>query len=70
MLGLVTVLSAVLIMFPKTFVWGNFLMAAMILLIVCFQLLDKDLRGVGVELPFLLLNLLIVYFQHPFKNAH
>lgn len=67
-LGLVTALSAVLIIFPKTFVWGNFLMAATILLIICFHLLDKDLKGVGVELPFLLLNLIIIYLQHPFKN--
>ncbi|MGG7665538.1 DoxX family protein [Dyadobacter sp. BHUBP1] len=68
-LGLVTALSAVLIIFPKTFVWGNFLMAATILLIICFHLLDKDLKGVGVELPFLLLNLIIIYLQHPFKNG-
>jgi hypothetical protein len=69
MLGVVTALSAVLIIFPKTFVWGNFLMAATILLIICFHLLDKDLKGVSVELPFLLLNLIIIYLQHPFKNG-
>lgn len=38
-MGIVTMLSALLIVFPKTFVWGNFLMAATILLIICFQLL-------------------------------
>ena len=69
LLGLVTGLSAVLIIFPRTFVWGNFLMAATILLIICFHLGDKDLKGVGVELPFLLLNLIIIYLQHPFKNG-
>jgi hypothetical protein len=68
-LGLVTALSAVLIIFPRTFVWGNFLMASTILLIICFHLLDKDSKGVAVELPFLLLNLIIIYLQHPFKNA-
>lgn len=68
-LGAVTVLSALLIIFPKTFVWGNFLMAATILLIICFHLLDKDLKGVGIELPFLLLNLIIIYLQHPFKDG-
>lgn len=69
MLGLVTALSAALIIFPKTFVWGNFQMAASILLIICFHLLDKDMKGVGVELPFLLLNLIIIYLQHPFKDG-
>lgn len=68
-LGFLTLLSAVLIIFPKTFVWGNFLMASTILLIICFHLLDKDLKGVGIELPFLLLNLIIIYLQHPFKDG-
>jgi hypothetical protein len=67
--GAVTILAAVLILFPKTFVWGNFLMAAGILLIMCFHLLDKDLKGVAVEIPFLLLNLLIIYLQHPLKSV-
>ncbi|MHA7821383.1 DoxX family protein [Chryseobacterium arthrosphaerae] len=66
--GAVTVLASVLILFPKTFVWGNFLMAAGILLIICFHLLSRDLKGVAIELPFLCLNLLIIYLQHPFKS--
>lgn len=67
--GAVTIIAALLILFPKTFVWGNFLMAAGILLIICFHLLDKDFKGVLVELPFLLLNLVIIYLQHPLKKA-
>lgn len=66
--GVVTMLSALLILFPKTFVWGNFLMAAGILLIICFHLLDKDLKGVLIELPFLVLNMVIIYLQYPLKN--
>lgn len=67
--GAITMIAAILILFPKTFVWGNFLMAAGILLIICFHLLDKDFKGVLVELPFLLLNLVIIYLQHPLKKA-
>lgn len=67
--GAFTILAAILILFPKTFVWGNFLMAAGILLIICFHLLDKDLKGVAVEIPFLLLSLLIIYLQHPLKSV-
>ncbi|HNR73610.1 MAG: hypothetical protein UZ12_BCD005002075 [Bacteroidetes bacterium OLB12] len=66
--GIITMLAAVLILFPKTFVWGNFLMAAGILLIICFHLMDKDFKGVAIELPFLLLNLIIIYLQHPLKK--
>ncbi|MBS1763996.1 MAG: DoxX family protein [Bacteroidetes bacterium] len=67
--GAITMLSAILILFPKTFVWGNFLMAAGILMIICLHLLDKDLKGVAIELPFLLLNLVIIYLQHPLKTT-
>lgn len=35
--------------------WGNFLMAAEILLIICFHLLYKE-------------NLIIIYLQHPLKS--
>ncbi|PVD52991.1 hypothetical protein DC498_06380 [Terrimonas sp.] len=66
--GVVTMLAAILILFPKTFVWGNFLMAAGVLMIICFHLLDKDLKGVAIELPFLLLNLIVIYLQHPLKS--
>ncbi|MCD8539386.1 MAG: DoxX family protein [Leadbetterella sp.] len=66
--GAITLLASLLILFPKTFVWGNFLMAAGILMIICLQLLYKDLRGVAIELPFLLLNLVIIWLQHPLKK--
>ncbi|OYD41731.1 hypothetical protein CHU00_07010 [Sphingobacterium cellulitidis] len=66
--GAVTLLASILILFPKTFVWGNFLMAAGILMIICLQLLSKDLKGVAIEIPFLLLNLVIIYLQYPLKN--
>jgi hypothetical protein len=65
--GIVTILAAVFILFPRTFLWGNFLMAAGILLIICFQLQDKDWKGAAIELPFLLLNLLIISLRHPLK---
>lgn len=66
----ITLISALFILYPKTFVWGNFLMAAGILLIICFHLSGKDLRGVMVEVPFLLLNLIIIYLQHPFSKPN
>lgn len=67
--GAVTMIAALLILFPKTFVWGNFLMAAGILMIICLQLLNKDLKGVAIEIPFLLLNLVIIYLQHPLQKT-
>jgi hypothetical protein len=67
-LGLFTLLSVILMLIPKTFVWGNFLMAAGILVIICFHFADKDLKGVMIELPFFLLSLLIIYLQYPFTK--
>lgn len=67
--GAITIFSALLILFPKTFVWGNFLMGAGILMIMCLHLLDKDLKGFAIELPFLLLNLVIIYLQYPFLKT-
>ena len=69
-LGFFTLLSVVLMLIPKTFVWGNFLMAAGILLIICFHLLDKDFKGVMLELPFFLLSLVIIYLQHPLAKTN
>lgn len=66
--GAVTLLASVLILFPKTFLWRNFLMAAGILMIICLQLVSKDLKGAAIEIPFLLLNLIIIYLQHPLRN--
>lgn len=66
--GGVTLLASVLILFPKTFVWGNFLMAAGMMMIICLQFLHKYFDGVAVEIPFLLLNLVIIYLQHPLKT--
>ncbi|WP_316815748.1 DoxX family protein [Pedobacter nyackensis] len=68
--GAITMISALLILYPKTFLWGNFLMAAGILLIICLHILDKDMKGMIIELPFLLLNLIIIYMQHPFAKAN
>lgn len=68
-IGIVTMLSAALILIPQTFFWGNFLMAVGILLILCFQLSDQNLKGAAIELPFMLLNLIIIYLQYPLRDT-
>ncbi len=67
--GAITMLSAMLILWPPTFIAGNFLMAAGILLIICLQLSVQSLKGAAIEVPFLLLNLLIIYLQHPLSKT-
>ena len=66
--GVITLLSTALIFSPQTFFWGNFLMAAAILFIICLQLSVKNTKGALIEVPFLLVNLLIIYFQYPLSK--
>jgi hypothetical protein len=63
--GVVTLLSVLMLLFPQTYVAGNFIMAGSILLILCLQLTIKDLKGAAIELPFLLMNLVLIYLQYP-----
>lgn len=67
-LGILTLVSGLLIMIPKTFFAGNLLMASVILIIICFQLQQRDLKGFAIELPFFLLNLVLLYLQHPIND--
>lgn len=64
-LGGITILGAALTLIPQTFLWGNFITACGILFIIALHLMHKDLKGVAIELPFLLLSLVIIYLQHP-----
>lgn len=66
--GAVTILAAVLLLFPRTFVLGNILMALGILMIIAFHIKDGDWKGVGIEMPFLLLNLVLIYLRYPFSD--
>lgn len=68
-IGFFTILSSVLMLIPKTFLWGNFLLATGILLMMCLHLQAKDLKGAAIEIPFLLLSLAIIYLQHPLAKA-
>ena len=63
--GSLTLICVVLILFPQTFIIGNFLMAATILWIICMQLSIKNIKGAAIEIPYLLMNLLLVYMQYP-----
>ena len=68
LLGAFTVIGAIMVLLPKTFIYGNFITAAGILLLIAFHLSDRNLKGVALELPFLLLSLVIIYLQYPFPE--
>jgi hypothetical protein len=66
--GIITLISTILIFHPKTFLAGNFLMAATILFLMFLQLQNQNLKGAFIELPFLMMNIILVYLKYPFQN--
>ena len=64
-LGFVGLVATVCLLFPGSFVWGNFITAGLILFIMVQFLTTRDLRGFLIELPFFLLPLLMIYLRHP-----
>ncbi len=66
-LGVLTVVGAVLVLFPKTFLLANVLSGAVIFYLAASQSNARNLQGALVELPFLMLPLLLLYFGNPFK---
>ncbi|MBF4514778.1 hypothetical protein IRZ71_00390 [Flavobacterium sp. ANB] len=67
--GIVTLLSGILIFHPKTFLAGNFIMFTTILLLIVVQIQNQNLKGAVIEIPFLLMNIFLVYLKYPFSNA-
>lgn len=64
-MGFLTLAATLMILFPQTYVAGNFLMAASILLVLCLQLSSANMKGAAIEVPFILMNLMLIYFQYP-----
>ncbi len=66
--GIFTMAGAIFILHPQLYKTGNIIMAVSILIIICMQLSFKAIKSAVIELPFLSLNLLLIYLQYPFAN--
>ena len=64
--AILTIVCAVLILIPQTFVLGNILNAIGILLIMTALLNAKEIKPALIEIPFLLIPLVLIYLKHPF----
>ncbi|MCF2446776.1 hypothetical protein L0657_22655 [Dyadobacter sp. CY345] len=69
MIGVWSILSAVLILFPQTFFIGNILRAVLLILMMAFALKAGNYKFALIEIPFLLMPLVLIYLGHPLKNA-
>lgn len=67
-LGILVMLAAVLLLFPKTFLAGNILTAIVIVVILASQLNQSDIQSALIELPFLIMPFVLIYLGHPFTN--
>ena len=65
-LAWLTLAGGLLIIFPETFVGGNILNAALILVIMGFHLKYKENKAAVMEIPFLLIPLVMIYIGYPF----
>ncbi|UCJ09692.1 hypothetical protein KTO58_11000 [Chitinophaga pendula] len=67
-LAILTILGALLVVHPSTYVLGSYLILAVILFLIIQYVHDRNYRGVLVELPSFALSLVIVYLSHPFSK--
>src|SRR5689334_25104879 len=59
-LGVVGLIATLFLLFPKTFVLGNLITAALILFMMVQFLKAGDMKGFFIELPFFLLPFLLI----------
>lgn len=67
-MGVLTILTGILLLFPKTFFWGNVLHAMSIVLIMALALRAGNVKMVLMEIPFLMIPLVMIWLKYPFKN--
>jgi hypothetical protein len=67
-MGALTILTGILLLFPKTFFWGNVLNAISIVLIMVLALRAGKVNMVVMEIPFLIIPLVMIWLKYPFKN--
>ncbi|HTN45780.1 MAG TPA: DoxX family protein [Flavipsychrobacter sp.] len=68
LMGALTILTGILLLFPRTFFWGNVLNAMSIVLIMALALRAGHVNMVLIEIPFLILPLVMIWLKYPFKN--
>jgi len=66
--GILTAVCAFLILFPQTFTLGNVMMAGTILFIAIIQVSIHEYVKALIEIPFLLLNVILIYLKYPFNS--
>jgi hypothetical protein len=67
-ISIATIVMAIMILFPQTFLVGNILGAIIFIVLMCFQLNAGYVKAAATEIPFLFITLLMIYLGHPLKK--
>lgn len=67
LVGALSIIIGLMLLFPQTFFVGNLLNAIVILLIMAFSLRAGNVKMAFIEIPFLALPLLLIWLKYPFK---
>lgn len=65
--GILSIVIGIMLFFPQTFFISNVLNAVTIVLIMAMSLRAGDYKMALIEIPFLALPLLLIWFKYPFK---
>jgi hypothetical protein len=68
LIGVWSIGAAILILFPKTFFLGNEIRAIQIVLMMALAIKAGNLKFALIEIPFLIMPLIMIYLEHPFKS--
>ncbi|WP_317899819.1 hypothetical protein [Aurantibacillus circumpalustris] len=68
LIAILSLIVAVLVVFPQTFFIANVINATIILMIMAFALKEGNIKTALVEIPFLLMPLIMIYLGHPLKK--
>lgn len=67
--GVISILSASLILFPKTFFLGNTIRAILLIVMMALALKAGNFKFALIEIPFVMMPLILIYLGHPLKNV-
>lgn len=67
-IGVISILSTLLILFPRTFFIGNTLRAVILIVMMAFALKAGNFKFALIEIPFVMMPLVLIYLGYPFNK--
>lgn len=67
-IGVLSIASALLIVFPQTFFVGNTVRALLLVTMMALALKAGNYKFALLEIPFVIMPLALIYLGHPLKN--